>query len=188
MTNYRRTHVPGATWFLTVNLAERRSGLLLERIDTLRDALRYVQERHPFRIEAMAVLPDHLHAVWTLPPDDSDYPMRLRMMKSWFSRHIPMGERRRASRMDKGERGIWQRRYWEHLVRDEQDLSGCVDYVHFNPVKHGHVVRAADWPYSTFHRHVAKGWLPADWGMAMEATGGFGERGRPASQPRSVDS
>ena len=120
MTNYRRMHVPGATWFFTVNLADRRSRLLAERIDTLRAALRYVHTRHRFRIEAMVVLPDHLHAVWTLPPGDADYPMRLRLMKSWSSRHIPPGERRRASRVDKGERGIWQRRYWEHLVRDER--------------------------------------------------------------------
>lgn len=186
MTNYRRLHVPGATWFFTVNLAERRSRLLVERIDTLREALRYVHTRHPFRIEAMAVLPDHLHAVWTLPPGDADYPMRLRLMKSWFSRHIPAGERRRASRIGKGERGIWQRRHWEHRVRDEQDLERCVDYVHFNPVKHSHAVRAAEWPYSTFHRFVAKGWLSADWGIAMEAAGDFGERDDP--QQASQDS
>jgi len=176
MTNYRRLHTPGATWFFTVNLADRRSRLLVERIDTLREALRYVHTRHPFRIEAMAVLPDHLHAVWTLPPGDAAYPMRLRLLKSWFSRHIPAGERLRDSRVDKGERGIWQRRYWEHRVRDEQDLERCVDYVHFNPVKHGHAARAADWPYSTFHRYVNKGWLSADWGIAMEAAGDFGER------------
>ena len=102
MTNYRRTCIPGATWFFTVNLAERRSRLLVERIDTLREALRYVQARHPFRIDAMVVLPDHLHAIWTLPPDDSDYPLRWRLLKSWFSRHVPHGERRRSSRIDKG--------------------------------------------------------------------------------------
>ena len=185
MTNYRRLHTPGATWFFTVNLADRRSSLLVERIDILREALRYVQARHPFRIEAMAVLPDHLHAVWTLPPGDAAYPMRLRLLKSWFSRHIPEGERRRDSRVDKGERGIWQRRYWEHQVRDERDLERCVDYVHFNPVKHGHVACVGDWPYSTFHRHVAKGWLPADWGVAMEPAGDYGERGE---QSASQDS
>lgn len=110
MTNYRRTTVPGATWFFTVNLAERRSRLLVDQIDTLRQSLRYVQGRHPFRINAMVGLPDHLQAIWTLPPGDSDYPLRWRLLKTWFSRHIPSGERRRASRVNKRERGLWQRR------------------------------------------------------------------------------
>ncbi len=127
----------------------------------------------------MAVLPDHLHAMWTLPSGDAAYPMRWRLLKLWFLRHIPAGERRRGSRVDKGERGIWQRRYWEHLVRNEQDMERCVDYVHINPVKHGHAARAADWPYSTFHRYVAKGWLPADWGVAAEPGGSVGERDDP---------
>ena len=175
MTNYRRTCIPGATWFFTVNLAERRSRLLVERIDTLREALRYVQARHPFRIDAMVVLPDHLHAIWTLPPDDSDYPLRWRVLKSWFSRHVPHGERRRSSRIDKGERGIWQRRYWERLIRDEADLCSHIDYIHFNPVKHGHVMRAVDWPYSTFHRYVMEGILPADWGVGAGGDADFGE-------------
>lgn len=176
MTNYRRTHVPGATWFFTVNLADRRSRLLVDRIDDLRQALRYVQTRHPFRIDAMVVLPDHLHAIWTLPPGDDNYPLRWRLLKTWFSRHIPHGERRSASRVDKGERGIWQRRYWERLIRDETDLRSHIDYIHFNPVKHGHVLRAADWPYSTFHRYVAEGILPADWGIALGGDSDFGER------------
>ena len=176
LTNYRRIHAPGATWFFTVNLAQRRSGLLVEHIDALRGALRYVQRRHPFIIEAMVILPDHLHAIWTLPPDDAGYPMRWRLFKSWFSRHVPEGEQKSSSRIGKGERGIWQRRYWEHMVRDERDFCRCVDYIHFNPVKHGHVARVVDWPYSTFHRHVAKGWLPADWGVTEEQTTGYGER------------
>ena len=171
------THLrPGATWFFTVNLAERRSRLLVDRIDTLRQSLRYVQGRHPFRIDAMVVLPDHLHAIWTLPPGDSDYPLRWRLLKTWFSRHIPHGERRRPSRVEKGERGIWQRRYWERLIRDEADLHSHIDYIHFNPVKHGHVLKAADWPYSTFHRYVRDGVLPADWGVGFEADSGLGER------------
>lgn len=127
MTNCRRVHVSGTNRFSAVNLAERRARLLVERIDTLRASLRYVHTRYPFRIEAIVVMPDHLHAVWTLPPGDADYPMRWRLMKSWFSRHIPAGERRRHSRVAKGERGIWQRRYREHLVRDERDLQRCVD-------------------------------------------------------------
>ena len=176
MTNYRRTHQPGATWFFTVNLADRRSRLLVDRIDTLREALRYVQTRHPFRIEAMVVLPDHLHAIWTLPTGDSNYPLRWRLLKTWFSRHIPHGERRRASQIQKGERGIWQRRYWERLIRDEGDLHSHIDYIHFNPVKHGHALRVVDWPYSTFHRYVTEGILSSDWGVIAGGDAGFGER------------
>ncbi|MDR0183967.1 transposase [Lysobacter sp. UC] len=137
MTNYRRAHVPGAMYFFAVNLVDRRSTLLIERIDALRTAVRYTQQRHPFVITAMTILPDHMHAVWTLPADDADFPLRWRLVKTFFSRQIPHGEYRRASRIAKGERGIWQRRYWEHLIRDEDDLRRCVDYTHFNQVKHG---------------------------------------------------
>ena len=114
----------------------------------------------------MVVLPDHLHAIWTLPWDDADFPLRWRLIKTWFSRNLPLGEHRRASRVDKGERGIWQRRYWEHLIRDEIDFARHVDYIHWNPVKHGFVARAKDWPYSTFHRFVRDGVLTEDWGCA----------------------
>lgn len=175
MTNCRRTTVPGATWFFTVNLAERRSRLLVDHIDTLRQSLRYVQARHPFRIDAMVMLPDHLHAVWTLPPADRDYPLRWRLLKTWFSRHIPHGEHRRPRRVEKGERVIWQRRHWKRLIRDEADLRSHINYTHFNPVTHGHVRKAADWPYSTFHRYMQEGILPADWGVAIGADAGFGE-------------
>lgn len=177
MTNYRRVFEQGATYFFTVNLARRDTRLLVEHISLLRDAFRYVMDRHPFAIDAMVVLPEHLHAVWTLPPGDADHSIRWRLAKTWFSRHLPAGERRSESRIRKGERGIWQRRYWEHLIRDEDDLRRHVDYIHFNPVKHGHVARAADWPHSSFHRYVADGRLPGDWGAAVGGGGrdGFGE-------------
>jgi len=177
MTNYRRARVPGATYFFTVNLADRRSTLLVDRIDDLRDALRRVRARHHFAIDAMVVLPEHLHAVWTLPPGDADHSLRWRQAKSFFSRRIAPCEARCPSRIAKGERGIWQRRYWEHLVRDEDDLQRHVDYIHSNPVKHGHVARAADWPHSTFHRFVADGRLPLDWGCAAGSGSGSGESG-----------
>ena len=168
MTNYRRARAPSASYFFTVNLADRRSTLLVDRIEEVRGAMRYVLQRHPFRIDAMAVLPNHLHAVWTLPPDDADYPMRWRLFKTWFSRRIAPGEARRRSRVAKGERGIWQRRYWEHLIRDECDLQAHVDYIHFNAVKHGYVECAADWPYSTIHRHLANEQLPRGWGVGAD--------------------
>ncbi|MBD9437445.1 transposase [Pseudoxanthomonas sp. PXM03] len=175
MTDYRRTLIPGATYFFTVNLADRRETLLVDHIDLLRDAFRYVRRRHPFDIDAMVVLPDHLHAILTLPSGDADFPLRWRLIKTWFSRHLPHGEHRRASRINEGERGIWQRRYWEHLIRDEADFARHVDYIHWNPVKHGHVARDVDWPYSTFHRFVQDGVLTENWACA-ENDAGFGER------------
>jgi putative transposase len=175
MTRYRRAFVPGATYFFTVNLADRQATLLVDHIDLLRDAIRYTRKRHPFDIDAMVVLPDHLHAVWTLPLGDANFPLRWRLIKTWFSRNLPHGEHRRASQVSKGERGVWQRRYWEHLIRDETDLARHVDYTHWNPVKHGHVARAVDWPYSTFHRFVRDGVLAEDWGRAGD-NASFGER------------
>jgi len=160
MTSYRRAKAPGATYFFTVNLARRDSTLLVDRIGELRDSMRYVRTRHPFTIDAMVVLPEHLHALWTLPPGDADHSLRWRLLKACFSRRIPAGECRGKSRVAKGERGLWQRRYWEHLIRNEDDLHRHVDYIHGNPVKHGHVECVADWPYSTFHRYVAEGRIP----------------------------
>lgn len=111
----------------------------------------------------MVILPDHLHAMWTQPEGDKDYPVRWTLIKAGFSRHLPKGERRNPSCIAKGERGVWQRRYWEHLIWNETDSCRHVDYVHWNPVKHGHVLQVADWPYSTFHRYVAHGVYPRDW-------------------------
>ena len=169
MARYIRAKVPGATYFFTVNLARRDSALLVDHIDVLRNSLRYARSRHPFTIDAMVVLPEHLHAVWTLPAGDGDHSLRWRLIKTMFSRRIPEGERRGESRITKRERGIWQRRYWEHLVRDKDDLRRHVDYVHFNPVKHRHVERVVDWPHSSFHRYVADGRLPVDWGGDVTA-------------------
>ncbi len=119
----------------------------------------------------MVVLPDHLHAIWALPPGDADYPLRWALIKSTFSRSLPKTEFIRDSRLAKRERGIWQRRYWEHQIRDEADLQAHVDYLHFNPVKHGYVRCVADWPFSSFHRYVRQGLLPADWAGAAVMLG-----------------
>jgi putative transposase len=139
MTNYRRNFVPGGSYFFTVNLADRRLRLLTDNIDLLRSAFRYARARHPFRLDATVVLPEHLHAIWTLPEGDADFALRWRLIKSAFSRGLPPAEERSNSRSRKSERGIWQRRYWEHSLRDENDFARHVDYIHFNPVKHGHV-------------------------------------------------
>ncbi len=145
-------------------MAKRNSTPLIDNIDLLRNAVRQVRQRHPFDIIAWVLLLDHLHAIWTLPPKDTDYPMRWRQIKANFSRYLPQGEHIRPSRIMKGERGIWQRRYWEHTIRDEIDLRRCLDYIHFKPVKHGYVHKVSDWPYSTFHHHIEKGVYPPDWG------------------------
>lgn len=163
MTAYRRHHVSGGTYFFTVNLAERDRRLLTEDIGALRDAFRRVRAAHPFRIEAVVVLPDHLHTLWTLPAGDHDFSLRWRQIKSAFSRAMETEEHLSASRARKRERGIWQRRFWEHAIRDEEDFSRHVDYIHYNPVKHGHVKSVVEWPYSSFHRHVGWGVYPADW-------------------------
>ncbi len=152
MTNYRRANITGATSFFTVNLAERKRTYLIDHIDLLKRVLREEMARHPFTIDAMVVLPEHLHAIWTLPENDADFSNRWRRIKAAFSKALPNTERRSASRESKGERGIWQRRFWEHLVRDKLDYARHVDYIHFNPVKHGHVLNVKDWPHSSFHR------------------------------------
>ncbi len=176
MTAYRRNRTAGASYFFTVNLLNRSTSLLTDHIDLLRKAHQYVMRRHPFQLDAMVVLPDHLHALWTLPPDDDNYSMRWRLFKGYFSRNLPDFEHEQInnSRQNKNERGIWQRRYWEHLIRDEKDFEQHIHYIHFNPVKHKHVSNTKNWPYSTFHRYVKEGKLPLDWGSSIDE-GRFGE-------------
>jgi putative transposase len=177
MTSYRRNFVAGGSFFFTVNLADRRLSLLTEHVDELRAAFRETRQRHPFTTDAIVVLPDHLHVVWTLPKGDANFATRWRLIKSTFSRSIPAGESISNSRLIKGERGIWQRRFWEHTIRDEDDSARHVDYIHINPVKHGLVTRVQDWPYSSFHRMVKLGVYPEDWaGDVSPKNGGFGER------------
>ena len=176
MTAYRRDRTPGACWFFTLNLANRQQSLLIEHIDLLRSSFRRCMQRHPWQIDAIVILPDHLHALCTLPPDDSDFALRWRLIKTGFSRALPHGERISASRINKGERGIWQRRYWEHRIRDSADFNQHVDYIHHNPLKHGHVQCLADWPWSSFHRYVNAGILPADWAGAEPCESARGER------------
>lgn len=173
---YRRANVKGGTYFFTVNLAQRHLHLLLDHVDILRSAVKTVKQRHPFHIDAFVVLPDHLHAIWTLSADDADFATRWMLIKAGFSRHIIKSECRNASRISKGERGIWQRRYWEHLIRDDDDFERHIDYIHYNPVKHGYVNRAAEWPYSSIHRYIKAGIIASDWGGGSGGEGSYGER------------
>ena len=163
MPNYRRARVAGASYFFTVNLRDRRSDLLTRHVDLLRDAVRVTRNRHPFEIDAWVVLPDHMHCLWTLPAGDSDFALRWNVLKARFSRRLPASEAPAVANLRGRERGIWQRRYWEHLIRDEKDYRRHVDYIHINPLKHGHVARVRDWPYSTFHRAAREGLYAADW-------------------------
>jgi putative transposase len=175
MPNYRRAFVPGGCWFFTVTLLDRQSALLVEQIEILREATRRTRERFPFHIDAMTVLPDHIHAVWTLPPGDTDFSVRWRWIKIRFARSIPRGERLSRVRQARGERGIWQRRFWEHLIRNEDDYARHIEYCYINPVKHGYVTRVAAWPHSSFHRDVRAGLFPEDWAGDCNVVGEFGE-------------
>lgn len=175
MVDYRRNRIKGGSYFFTVNLSNRNSGLLVEHIDFLHSAFRQTKDKYPFQIDAIVVLPEHLHTLWTLPEDDDNYPLRWRSIKSLFTQGLkncgyPIQQNSR------GEHAVWQRRYWEHTIRDGNDLQGHMDYIHYNPVKHGHVKNVSDWPYSSFHQFVDKGILPRTWGSKCEETqGSYGE-------------
>jgi putative transposase len=181
MTDYRRNRVPGGTYFFTVNLLDRTSDLLTRHIISLRTAVSDVREKAPFHIDAWVVLPDHMHCLWTLPEGDADFSSRWRAIKTNLSRQLPTNEPRSSSRMAKGERGIWQRRFWEHTIRDEHDYATHMDYVHFNPVKHALVPEPADWPYSSFHRCVERGFYPKNWQPSVDPAFAIGERAAPTS-------
>jgi putative transposase len=150
MPNYRRLRLTGATYFFTVNLRDRSSTMLVDRIGVLRRSVAVTRRAMPFAIDAWVVMPNHLHCLWTLPADDSDFPARWRSIKLGFSFGIGRG-------------GVWQRGYWEHAIRDERDFAAHLDYVHFNPIKHGYATHPAEWPYSSFRACVAKGLYPEDW-------------------------
>jgi putative transposase len=175
MPNYRRAFVPGGTWFFTVNLLDRRQSLLVDHIETLRDAVARTQQPYAFEIDVFVVLPDHTHAIWTLPTGDADFSTRWRLIKSRFAKALPKQERLDAVRRARHERGIWQRRFWEHLIRDEMDFARHVEYCYINPVKHGLVSRVCDWPHSSFHRDVRAGIFSEDWAGDASAKGEFGE-------------
>ncbi len=154
--DYRRLYRPGAGYFFTV-VTEKRQPLLIQHIERLRDAFRLCLSRYPFEIEAIVVLPDHLHTLWRLPDSDTDFSQRWMVIKRKFSSGLSSGFVN-DSKNRKREKGIWQRRFWEHCIRDEDDWRKHVDYIHFNAVKHGYVSQAHEWPYSSFHRAVRHGW------------------------------
>jgi putative transposase len=173
MVNYRRNLQAGGTYFFTVTLRDRRAKYLIDHVKALRQIVRDVQARSPFIINAMVILPDHWHAVWTLPPDDVAYAARIRLIKARFTKHL-LKTGLQIEQDARGEYKLWQHRYWEHTIRDEYDLEAHINYIHINPVKHGYVTRPTDWPHSSIHRYIAKGLIPADWAVDI-ALGEFGE-------------
>jgi putative transposase len=175
MVRYRRNFVPGGTFFFTVTLADRRSRMLTEHVAHLRMAFREARRQRPLTIDAIVILPEHLHAVMTLPANDTNFSARWQRIKGLFTRRVATGFPFVRDR--RGEYGLWQKRFWEHTIRDDDDFARHIDYIHFNPVKHGLVSRVSSWRYSSFHRYVKSGLLPADWGGDVAISdGSFGER------------
>jgi putative transposase len=179
MSDYRRWYVPGGTYFFTVVTHNRRPILCddLAR-ECLRESMEIIRAKRPMEIVAVVLQPDHLHTVWSLPTGDDDYSIRWKRIKEEFTvRYLSRGGIEspvNSSRVRQGERGIWHRRFWEHTVRDEEDLQRCVDYVHWNPKKHGRVSNIRDWAWSSFHRYVKLGEYTRDWG-AEDPTPGYNE-------------
>ncbi len=169
MPEYRRSWVQGGTFFFTL-VTYNRNPIFSSNtnfqlfLKTWND----VQSLHPFESIAACVLPDHIHAIWKLPEDDADYPMRWKEIKRLFTqeynRNNQKGMVRSQSQQIQGEATIWHRRYWEHTIRDQDDLNAHIDYVHINPLKHGLVNMVKEWPWSSFHRYVRMGIYPSDWG------------------------
>ena len=159
---YRRLYVEGGVYFFTL-VTEKRRPILTDNIDILRESFRHVMNNHPFSIEAMVVLPDHLHTIWKLPEKDSDFSTRWMLIKKRFSSYLPKAPISNI-KADRREKGIWQRRFWEHLIRDENDLTRHFDYIHYNPVKHGYVNKPIDWEYSSLSKCVKEGLYSKDWG------------------------
>lgn len=176
MVNYRRNWITGGTFFFTVTLKNRNSRVLTDHVDALRAAFRFVTQRNPFQTIAIVVLPEHIHTVWKLPANDDDYAGRWKAIKPQFTQHIGL-QGFPLHRNARGEYELWQSRYWEHTIRNDEDLIRHVDYIHYNPVKHGLVERVADWPYSSFHQFVRRGLLELNWGYSenRDDSGQFGE-------------
>lgn len=176
MSDYRRARDPGACYFFTL-VSHQRRPLLTEA--PLRAALRQAIERvrvgYPFAIDGWVLLPDHLHCLWRLPEGDADFGLRWSMIKRLTSQTLPRPGGVSLSSRLRRESGLWQRRFWEHRIRDAEDYRRHLDYLHFNPVRHGLVRRVVDWPWSSFHRLVREGVYPPDWGGDMEVEGAFGE-------------
>jgi putative transposase len=163
MVHYRRVKISGGMYFFTVTLKDRRSSFLIDYIDHLKSAMHEVKSSWPYKIKALVVLPDHLHTIWELPENDHNYECRWRLIKRFFTKKL-IKEGIKLDKNLRGEYNLWQSRFWEHLIRNDQDYKAHIDYIHFNPMKHGLVKRVIDWPHSTFHEYVRQGILSSEWG------------------------
>ena len=180
MSNYRRSLTMGGTFFFTV-VTYRRQKFLTEPFarQFLREAIMEVRKTQPFIIEAWVLLPDHLHCVWTLPKNDADFSKRWGRIKALFSKKarndLYQEKWMNKSKIKHAESTVWQRRFWEHEIRDEKDFNNHLDYIHHNPIKHGLVEYLKDWQYSSFHRYVKSGFYPQNWALQINQSIGFGE-------------
>ena len=168
---YRRANIEGGTYFFTVVTFKREKFLTQpDNVSLLREAFKVVMKKHPFIIDAFILLPDHLHCIWSLPENDNDFSNRWRLIKSYFSRNCNKKYKQKPSevRKRKKEQAIWQRRFWEHLIRDDDDYKTHVEYIHYNPVKHNLAAAPIYWEYSSFHKYVQKGVYSKDWGVSEE--------------------
>ena len=158
MSTYKRVYINGASYFFTL-VTYKRYPLFQysENIALLRNVFTHVKKRHPFTINAIVILPDHIHTIWTLPNDTNDYSTRWRLIKHFFSRQ----------NIQSPNKKIWQPRFWEHLIRDENDLKNQIDYIHYNPVKHGLAKSSVEWPNSTFHSYVDRRLYDDNWGRQI---------------------
>ena len=180
MSNYRRSNIKGGCYFFTVVTHRRQSIFEDESLHAyLRRAILETRYRYPFEIDAWVLLPDHIHCIWTLPEGDADFSRRWSLIKTHFTKMLPSSFLEKPvsdSQCRYRRRGIWQRRFWEHQIHDERDYQNHMDYLHYNPVKHGLVSSVCEWPYSTFHRYVRQGVYPENWGSEpVVSTGEFGE-------------
>jgi putative transposase len=175
VVRYRRNRIEGATYFFTLTLADRQSDQLTANITHLREAFRTVRDARRFDIDAIVILPDHLHAILTLPEGDADFSTRWRLIKTIFTKRV-VDEGTNFRSRDTTGRDLWQRRFWEHTIRNDDDFARHVDYIHYNPVKHGLVHSPGDWPHSSLRRFVRKGIFAMDWGASGSEGDDFGER------------
>ncbi|MDY7006319.1 MAG: transposase [Cyanobacteriota bacterium] len=169
MSNYRRPKIFGGTYFIT-QVTSQRDTWLCSKVGrkALREAIERVREKHPFSIDAFVLLPEHFHCLWTLPPNDRDFSKRLRLIKTYVTKHygqeLSINQEISLSRQKRKESNLWQRRFWEHLIRDERDFAVHCDYIHYNPVRHGLCANPQDWQFSSIHRFIAQEIYPANWG------------------------
>ena len=163
MSNYHRLFIKGGTYFFTLVTHDRQPFLSKEStLRRLKTSFRYAMNKHPFLINGMVILPDHIHCIWQLPENDNNYSIRWNLIKRFFSTGISCSTNQRR------EKNIWQRRFWEHLIRNEEELFRCLDYIHYNPVKHGYVKSPCEWESSSFKRYVRQGFYDFNWGSNEE--------------------